>query len=372
MTAIKNKKEPVRIRQKALANGNSSLYLDIYVDGRRHYEFLKLYLVPEKGKDDRERNRETLRLAEAVKALRVVDIQSGRYGFNAQYRAETRLLDYYDECTRRRDKPDSHNNMSNWACARRYIALFFKPDTTFADIDEKACIDYRDFLAKVKDGHGETLSVNSQHNYFCKFKACLTQACRDRITPNSACQFVSSPRQEDADRAYLTVDEVRMLSRTECRIPVMKRAFLFSCLTGLRWSDIHKMTWSEVQDFDGGTRIVFRQKKTREREYLDNNRQAASLLGERGGDADTVFAGLAYTSWGLRVLDEWAKTAGIKKHVTFHSGRHTFAVMMLNLGADIYTVSKLLGHRNVKTTQIYARLLDKTKQDAIKMIPDLL
>lgn len=63
--------------------------------------------------------------------------------------------------------------------------------------------------------------------------------------------------------------------------------------------------------------------------------------------------------------------AGIHKDITFHCGRHTFAVMMLDLGTDIYTVSKLLGHRELSTTQIYAKVLDKNKQAAVAKIPDI-
>lgn len=373
MTAIKNKKEPVRIRQKALSNGNQSLYLDIYVNGRRRYEFLKMYLIPEKNKEDREKNRETLRLADAVKSLRVVDIQSGRYGFNAQFKTETKLYDYYEVCTKRRDKPDTHNNYKNWISARRYLELFFDELTTFAEIDEKKCKAYREFITKeAKTEKGEYLSINSQHNYFCKFKVCIREAYRDRIIPEDVCQFVTPPKGENPERSYLSQDEVRRLSATECSRPVMKQAFLFSCLTGLRWSDIKKMTWSEVQEFDGGTRIVFKQKKTKQQEYLDIASQAANLLGERRGDDEKVFQDLKYTTHELKLLSEWAKSAGITKHVSFHTGRHTFAVLMLNIGTDIYTVQKLLGHRDIKTTQIYARLLDKTKQAAVAKIPDLL
>lgn len=132
MAAFKSKKEPVRIRQKSLSNGNKSLYLDIYLNGRRRYEFLKMYLIPEHSRADREKNKETLRLAEAVKSLRVVENQNGRYGFNPQFKMEIRLLDYYDRCTEGRDKPDSHRNKQNWICARRYLTQHFRADTTFA------------------------------------------------------------------------------------------------------------------------------------------------------------------------------------------------------------------------------------------------
>ena len=71
------------------------------------------------------------------------------------------------------------------------------------------------------------------------------------------------------------------------------------------------------------------------------------------------------------ILSRWAEQAGIAKHITFHVARHTHATMLLTLGADLYTVSKLLGHTNIQTTQIYARLVDESKKKAIDLIPDI-
>jgi len=89
---------------------------------------------------------------------------------------------------------------------------------------------------------------------------------------------------------------------------------------------------------------LFKQKKTGGQEYLDINAQVAAYLGERRKNADRVFAGFKYNSQTLLELRRWALPAGITKDVTFHSGRHTFAVMMLDLGADIYTVSTIKVH----------------------------
>jgi len=370
-THIKNKKEPIRIRQKKLANGNISLYLDIYINGKREYEFLKMYLIPEKTKDDKVHNRETMRLAEAVKALRIIDIQNGRYGFSSQYKTELNFFTYFDSCIEARQRIDSGGNVGNWKSAKKHLLNYFKPTTTFADLDEKNCEGFKRYLEKeAKTKSGEPLSSMSQHSYFCKFKACIKLAFKERIIPTDICANIKPPAYETSERVYLTQDEVRAMAKAECRYQVLKDAFLFSCLTGLRWSDVQKLTWKEISEENGMTRIIFKQKKTGALEYLDINAQAASLLGERGADDARVFVGLRYSSYMNVALVQWALKAGITKDVTFHSGRHTFAVMMLDLGADIYTVQKLLGHKELRTTQIYAKVLDKKKRDAVSLIPD--
>ncbi len=120
------------------------------------------------------------------------------------------------------------------------------------------------------------------------------------------------------------------------------------------------------------TRLVFRQKKTGSLEYLDINGQAAELMGERGEDEELVFPDLTVVQTARINVTAWVKAAGINKHITFHCGRHTFAVMMLELGTDLYTLSKLMGHRSLESTQVYAKILDKTKQAAVARIPDIL
>ena len=122
---------------------------------------------------------------------------------------------------------------------------------------------------------------------------------------------------------------------------------------------------------DGGTRIVFRQKKTKGLEYLDITGQAVRYMGQRGKADERVFAGLKYSAWHNLALREWCLKAGITKHITFHCGRHTFAVLQLSLGTEIYTVSKLLGHRELKTTQVYAQIMDEKKREAVNRIPEL-
>lgn len=377
-------KEPIRLRKRKTPTGNVSLYLDIYLNGQRSYEYLKLYLVPEKTKADKEKNRQTLQLAEAVKAQRIVSFQNGEFGFNAGYKLETNFLEYYKGmCNKRHNTPDSSGNWGNWHSCLKHLEKYCKPNTTFKDITPEWIEGFKKFLdntARCRDKRKtintvcdtKPLSQNSKVSYFNKVRACINQAFDEGIIPHNPLRGIEGFKQEDTERSYLTLDEVKAMAMAHCKYPALKNAFMFSCLTGIRKSDIEKMRWSEVRQHGEFTRIIFKQKKTGGQEYLDINPQAAAYLGARREPEDKVFVGFKYSSYLITELRMWAMRAGISKDITFHAGRHTFAVLMLDLGADIYTVQKLLGHKEIHTTQIYAKLLDKKKQEAVAMIPDIL
>lgn len=378
----KIQKEPVKLREKDLTNGNKSLYLDIYRDGKRVREFLKLYLIKATTPIQKEQNKQTLLMAQSIKAKRQIDIQNGEYGFSSHFKINTPFLEYYRKlCEDRHGNKESRGNWGNWYSCLQHLQRYCDEKTTFKDITPDWIEGFKDFLDNVeKDAYkrrnntlaeAKPLSQNSKVSYFNKLRACINQAFEDRIIPINPLRGIDGFKQDETERVYLTIDEVKKLVAAECRYPALKRAFLFSCLTGLRKSDIEKLTWGDVQKFGEFTRIIFKQKKTGGQEYLDINKQAEEYLGARGETHDRVFAGFHYSAQLLLELKRWCLTAGITKAVTFHSGRHTFAVMMITLNADIYTVSKLLGHKEIATTQIYAKVIDKKKQDAVNLIPDL-
>jgi integrase len=173
----------------------------------------------------------------------------------------------------------------------------------------------------------------------------------------------------EVQREYLTLEQLQALVNTPCSIPLLKSAALFSALTGLRFSDISKLVWSEVQYSElEGYFLQFRQKKTKGVEVLPISEQAVSLLGERKEPTEQVFKGLIYSAYLNVHLKQWILRAGITKDITFHCFRHTFATLQLSHGTDIYTVSKMLGHRELKTTQIYAKIVDDTKRKAADKI----
>jgi hypothetical protein len=366
-------KEPVRLRRRTRANGRQALYLDIYLKGRRANEYLGLFLVPERTREDRDANRQTLSLAEAIKAKRLVEIRNGQYGFKQEDNSNALFLPFFDAVAKEKPSrklrwPSCRLHIVEYACGhelrikdidREWVEGFKKYLDSATNLDHKDCRDYQ----------RSTLSLGTKGSYFGILKTCLKVASDRGLIAKNPADGVKGFRMADPKRVYLTMEEVKALDGTECRYPVLKRAFLFSCLTGLRKSDIDKLTWSEVEQNGEFTRLVFRQKKTGGLEYLDISPQAVEYMGMRGKPQERVFSGFYFTTAMGKHLREWAQSAGIDKHITFHSGRHTFAVIMLDLGADIYTVQKLLGHRELKTTQVYADLLDKKKQAAVSLIP---
>ncbi|MDQ0477644.1 MULTISPECIES: site-specific integrase [Chryseobacterium] len=152
---------------------------------------------------------------------------------------------------------------------------------------------------------------------------------------------------------------------------MLKKAFLFSCLSGLRRSDINTLTWSEVPDEGEFSKVNFRQEKTGGVEYLYISAQAIELLGERQDPQDLVFRGLKYGMTYNTEIIRWCNRAAVPKHITFHSARYTNAVLLLENGADIYTVSKRLDHRELRTTQIYAKIVDSKMKEAAEVISEL-
>lgn len=375
-------KEPIKLRKRPNTTGTVSLYLDIYIDGKRTYEWLKLYLVPEKTRRDKEKNIETMRLAEAIRAKRIVDLKNGKFGFEGDFATRTRFFDYYHAMCEKRLGDESRGNWGNWYSCLHHLKKYEpREDITFADITSEWVQGFKDYLEydAIAWQHDERtrlkekgLSRNSKVSYFNKLRACINQAFEEHIIPTNPLRGIEGFKAEEGTRMYLTIDEIKRLAETECDYPEIKRAFLFSCLTGLRRSDILKLTWSEVYQQGEYTRIIFKQKKTGGLEYLDLSPQAAELMGERGKPDEQIFRDIHSPSCTNNTIKLWVARAGINKDITFHCGRHTFATMMLDLGTDIYTTSKLLGHRNISTTQIYAKVLDKNKQAAVARIPNIM
>lgn len=359
-------KDSVTIRRKTLSNGNLSLYLDIYSNGVRKYEFLKLYLVPESGKKSKQHNKEVLWLAEKQRIQKLAEISKSPLHGN---RKSVRLCWFIRECISRKREGTG----KVYENVLRLAESFFGEEYLIEDIDEDKIRDFFEFIANVpnKNNPEKKLCASTQHLYCTLFNTILRHAADENLIPYDVSKRIKIVSKDDAERQYLTIEEVQLLANTRL-VKSYRRAFLFSCFTGLRESDIERLYWGEVVESDGFTRIVFRQKKTRSVEYLDISQQARKMMGVRKDDNEKVFPKFHCTNETNKTLRRWIKSVGINKYITFHCARHTFAVMMMTLGTDIYTTSKLLGHKKLETTQIYAKIVDKKKQEAVQKIPIIL
>ena len=385
-------KEPVRIRFKQLSNGNQSIYLEYYtgdvirkenyVGGKRKYEFLKLYLIPERTREDKAKNEATLALAKAIQSRRIVEVQNDAHGFQNTNKSRVNLLDYLENIGKQSAEQGSRNYARTVLNTVRALRLFRGDYIAFRDVDKEFLSEFTDYLRQMPKASkygvlktGGRLSNNSVVSYYGTLRTAINRAYKEGIitvNPTKEFDFASKVRQEPSRREYLTIDELKTLINTECRHEIVKRAFLFSCLCGLRVSDIRKLKWCDLQRSGGRVRIEITMQKTKEPLYLPISDEALKWLPERGeaSDSDFIFP-LTHEGTVNDTLQHWAKVAGITKHISFHVARHTHATMMLTLGADLYTVSKLLGHKNIATTQIYAKIVDKKKEEAIGLIPNL-
>lgn len=355
-----------------MQTGRTSLYLDVYRNGKREYEYLDLFLVPPKSPYDRKLNKEALLLAEAIKGKRQIDLQNGAHGFKKIGENSNKdFLAFFKQLAEERF--ESQGNYNNWIGSYLHFKKYTNNNCLVKDLNEKLIEGFREYLLTGKITKSKTaLSRNSAHSYFNKLKAALRLAFESKLLDDNPGKRIKGIEAEDTKREYLTYEEVKSLSNTDCRYPDLKRAFLFSVLTGLRWSDVIKLLWSEVEHSEKtGWIIVFKQKKTKQQEYLPISEQAREMLGEKGNPDEKVFTRLKYSAYMNVELSKWVMRAGITKNITFHCARHTHATLLLTNGVDLYTVSKLLGHKQVKTTQVYGRIIDQKKIEAVNLLPKI-
>ena len=283
------------------------------------------------------------------------------------------FIKYFNDIIYKRHPNSSDAIIVNWCRVGELLRIYSegKP-LPFKNISVRVLEDIKMFLLRAPLGGRKKgiISRNTASTYFSIVKAGLKQAFIDEFLTVDMSAKVKGIPTEDKVRATLSLEEVKRLAETPCENEVLRRASFFSILTGLRHIDISKLKWKYFsQTSNGGWRIDLSQIKTKKDAYLPISDQALSLCGEHPEDEELlVFAGLQKASWISKPLRRWVEAAGIKKHITFHCFRHSYATLQLELGTDIYTIKSMLGHTNVKTTQIYTHIVDSAKVKAANTI----
>lgn len=368
----------VHLRQRKGKAGKISLYLDIYHKGKRWYEYLDMYIADTKrpSKEDKDK----LALAESIRTQReyAMIVETRGEGIPNKKVQDSDFVAFYNGIHKRK-------RSRQWDGAVKCLAAYTKGEPVpFTEVTAKWLLDFQHYLLG-------RLSNNTAFYYMWTLSYALSEAVRDDIIMGNPFKKI---RKEDRLRLrkslpkYLTLDELRLLANAETKTnPEIRAAFLFSCFSGLRWSDLSRLKWSQVKRItnkDGDTyhALEMQIKKTDLPLTIPMPDQALSILETQAEvphkETDPVFPWCAdgpedrfRNKRANVVLKRWAKDAGLDKSLQFHMARHTFATMTLEHGADLYTVSKLLGHTNITTTTIYAKVVDEMKKKAVMGLPRL-
>ena len=360
-------KEPIKIRTKKLKGGNQSIYLDIYRNGQRQYKFLNLYIVVEKDETDKEKNKQTLELANKIKSKMILESDNLEHGFS-EYgeKQKSNVIKYLKELSKKKKEENKMSDYYSLNGMTNYLEKYKGKNVTFKNLTKEYIKGFIDYLKTT------TLSAGSQSAYITMLKGAISKAEKDDYINKNPIKKLDKkeiPRQPESNREYLTIEEIKKLVNTECIKEVVKQAFLFICFSGFRYSDVIKLKWGDIQNDNENKKVIkFIQKKTNKIEHLQISDEALKYLPEQIGNDDERIFNLSQNGYMNQTLSGWALSAGIKKHVTFHVGRHTNATLLLSLGVSIETVSKILGHKEIKTTQIYAKIIDKNKRDAVSKL----
>lgn len=373
----------VYLRGKVLSSGNVSLFLDYCSPtGKREKRYLKNILCLETSKEIKDKNKETLRISRTIASEADASAQRDENGFTISKKAKTNLKEYIlfqaDEALKK--SGNVHGYYYTLIALSKHIVLFSGEQTTLEDVDRRFLLQFIDYLKTAKNFNYKrtggkkdkdvSISQNTQHNLFAKFKYVIKKAIKAKIiisNPFDELENSEKPKEEDGTREFLLVEEIKTLINTPCRNETLKRAFLFCCLTGLRYSDVAAITWNEFKkDNNGDTYLSFKMQKVKRANTIYVSDEALKWLPSKGKakGSDIIFD-LPKNDHANKQLHRWTKEAGIKKHITFHCSRHTAATLNLSLGTPIETVCRLMGHTKISTTQIYARVLEESQRNAV-------
>ena len=366
-------KNNVTQRQRKLRNGNISLYLDIYREGVRSYEYLRLYIKEgPRTAVERATNRETLALAEKARALQEVELNSNAFGIIPAHKSKVNLHDFIKQYIAKYTKADKRMVNGSYV---RFVEFLNQHHPNLSktlqanQLTKPLLEEYKDYL--LANGVGE-----GPRSYFKRFKKILNAAVAEKILPENPANGVVCRADEGLKKQILSLDEIQRLAQAKCGNNEVKRAFLFCCYSGIRFCDIKRLTYGNI-DF-GNNRLQFEQAKTKGHSSgsivtLDLSPTMQAIIGEKDKkkNTDLIFK-LPSHNAALSVLAHWMKRAGIDKHITWHCARHSFAVLMLTEGkTDVKTLSGLLGQSGLKYVEKYTRVIDERKRDALNSLPEL-
>lgn len=402
-----------KLMGQALSDGRDSLYLEFYLgyemavsrSGRvykkvnRRTERLGLYVwQAPRTTLERQQNRETIEVAKRIRFERGQALLEDEEGYRLKKNRDIDFLDWMWRYYEGYMKADKRHIKRAYSC---FVDYLVDPDDAFTPrpgwtkveraeaervrvarsrglklkpgrLTKEMIVGFTEYLQRRFRGEGA-------HTLYARFKKIVKAAVEADVIRKNPCAGVVIKVDNGAlKKDVLGLDEIQTLIATHYKGENgdIRRAFIFCLYTGLRWCDVKELTYANV-DF-ANRRLHFDQAKTAGHSSASNvviplNEGLLMLIGEPSGRGvrDEVIFPLPSHTMCLKALRHWTECAGIEKHITWHCARHSFAVNILNNGANIKTVASLLGHSGLKHTEKYTRAVDSLKEAAINSLPEL-
>lgn len=347
----------VKLRKKENKDGSVSLYLDIYHNGFRKYEFLKHLKQHKPGKcnpAEREANREKWELAKKIEIKMAQELSADEYSITTDAGKKTLVVEWMQSYIDRYKKKDKRNLQG---ALKRFSDFLLEENTqnmTFVHLTEIILSEFQDYLRSKSKGEGAS-------SYFNRFKKMVKHAYRQKLIAKNPAADVPTIQGHAKKRDILTMAEIQKLANTQTESTVVKRAFLFSCLTGCRWIEVSGLKWSQVNM--NGKYIDILQGKGDAYKRVNLNDTAIALL-EKPGKKESLVFDLPTANGANKTLKAWVKRSKIEKTITWHNARHSFGTNLIFSGSDLSTARHLLGHSSFKHTQRYIKAAEELKETA--------
>lgn len=382
-----------KLGAKVLSDGKESLFLDYYfgytkeinertgkevvkVDRKREYLKLYLWQAP-RTPIERQQNKEILELAKKIRFERGQDLLESVEGYRLKKDRDINFLDYFQSYIDKYTKKDYRMIVIALKRFRDFLhdtpeynkfEKRIKPEQITKDIVEA----YTEYLQSRSVGEGAK-------SIYARFKKVVKYAVEHDVMLKNPCNgIVIKVDEQILKKEVLSPEEIQQLIAThyDNENPNIRRAFIFCLYCGLRYCDVKDLTFANV-DYSNKL-LKFEQNKTKGHSsnsgvIIPLNDGILTLMGEPSSpnNRDEAIFPLPSYEMCLKALKRWVKRAGINKHISWHCARHSFAVNILNNGANIKTVASLLGHSGLKHTEKYTRAIDSLKQEAINSLPKL-
>ena len=385
----------VEIKERKLTAGNRSLYLEYYEKGFRKKENLHLYLVPDDAPNARKINGQTYNKAREIQAQRILNppsFESKKKKPEENERAKTMTcLQWCDDYIQSAiDSENCKKMIQHKEVVRKRIAAYLKqirkPDILLKDVNRDTISGLFKYMREDYRNPGQIKADGGKLADFTlvlfeeTVKAIFNKAVRDGLIPFNPVQDLAKEERfhvPDKHREYLTTDELKRFLAVETQTQAeqtVQKAFGFSCMTGLRLGDMQRLRWSDIKTIGEVQAVSIIQHKTKRLVTVPLNELALSLLPPRpdNGEDGIIFPLVKKPDNVAKYVRRIKEKAGIEKDFTYHSSRHSAATLAITAGAELYSVSKILGHGSIVSTQVYASVNMEKKTEAVNLANGIL